>query len=519
MPTQLRENSASIVELPMMMFLRLADSDGKMTAAEMEQFDKLIASPDWCRSALLQRSLAKIERSKGALWNQYSRGELRCDVRDVETSLHTVLSSLTSPERADLEHDLLHFCRELTKTAHRAAGVLRRDRPAEAEFNALVELLQRPSSRAARKPKLETAARLSSRSARALLLNELGSENVWQKGKLLLHCVQVIDETHDVKTFRFLANPPKLFAHHPGQFLTIEVPVDGRTVRRSYTISASPSRPHFISVTVKRFAGGLISTWLHDNLHVGSALYADGPFGKFTCFGDDGPHLFISAGSGITPVMAMSRWLCDTAVESDIDFVHFARSPEDFIFAHELRFMSRQLPGFRSHFVCSQAGKDSGWNGAVGRISRELLSALVQDFTSRSIYLCGPVAFMDATRQILEQAGYDMKRLHLELFGGVPRRNAKAAEAQAGKTAKVVFSASNIEVDCMGSDYVLDLALDRGLEQPFSCRAGQCGTCKVMLLEGEVEHDCADGLNPEDAREGFILSCQARPLGTVVIDL
>ncbi len=519
MPIQLTENSASIIELPMMMFLRLADSDGKMTVAEMEQFDKLIASRDWCRSALLQSSLANIAQGKAALWNQYSRGQLRSGVTEVAASLDKVLNSLTPPERADLVYDLLYFCRELTEAAHRSAGVLRRDRSAEAEFDALVELLQRPSSRAAQKRKWETATQVPSRSAEVLLLGELASENLWQGGKLSLHCVQVIDETHDVKTFRFVASPPKLFSHRPGQFLTLEVPVDGRTVRRSYTISASPSRPHLIAVTVKRFASGLISTWLHENLRAGSALYADGPFGKFTCIGDDGPYLFISGGSGITPVMAMSRWLCDTTAESDINFIHFARSPDDLIFADELRFMSHQLPGFRVHFVCSQAEKDTSWNGPVGRISRELLVTLVPGLSDRSIYLGGPLGFMDATRCILEQIGCDMSRLHLEVFGGIPRRSAKAAEAQAGKPAKVVFSASNIEVDCTGSDYVLDLALDRGLEQAFSCRAGQCGTCKVMLLEGAVEHDCADGLSPDDAREGFILSCQARPFGTVVVDL
>ncbi len=515
MPVQVSEN---IVELPMIMFVRLADSDGKMTIAEMEQFDKLIATRDWCRSSLLKSSLAEVEKAKAALWNKYSRGELRSGVIDLAASLDTILNSLKPPERADLVHDLLHFCRELTDAAHRGAGVLRRDRSAKAEFDALNQLLKRPSSRVAQTSKLETATQMPSRLAGALLAGELVNENLWKGGKLSLHCVQVIDETHDVKTFRFLTCPPKLFSHRPGQFLTVEVPLN-RPVRRSYTISASPSRPHLISITVKKFAGGVISEWLHENLRVGSALSADGPFGKFTCIGDDGPYLFISGGSGITPLMAMSRWLCDTAVESDIDFVHFARSPDDFIFADELRFMSNHLPKFRVHFVCSQAGKNTGWEGPVGRISRELLVALVPDLTTRSMYLCGPLGFMDTARLILGQAGCDLSRLHLEIFGGIPRRNTKAAEAQADKPAKVVFSASNIEVDCTGSDYILDLALDRGLEQVFSCRAGQCGTCKVMLLDGAVEHDCADALSPDDAREGLILSCQARPLGTVVVDL
>jgi ferredoxin len=125
---------------------------------------------------------------------------------------------------------------------------------------------------------------------------------------------------------------------------------------------------------------------------------------------------------------------------------------------------------------------------------------------------------MDATRAMLEQMGFDMTRFHQEIFGGVPRRDASAAEAQAAQLAHIVFATSKIEVDCNGSDYILDLALEKGLPVAYSCRAGQCGTCKVTLLEGIVEHDCKNGLTPDDEKDGHILACQARPIGRVVID-
>ena len=82
----------------------------------------------------------------------------------------------------------------------------------------------------------------------------------------------------------------------------------------------------------------------------------------------------------------------------------------------------------------------------------------------------------------------------------------------------MVFATSKIEVDCRGSDYILDLALDKGVDVAYSCRAGQCGTCKVTLLEGTVEHDSTNGLTPDDEKDGHILACQARPIGRVVID-
>jgi glycine betaine catabolism B len=522
MPVRLTEKSRVVVELPMMMFLRLADGDGKMTAREMERFDELLASRDWCHSPLLQRSLANTEAEKAELWKQYTAGELRAGVDQVAASLDTILGSLAPEERPDVEHDLVQFSREILKAARAEAGLFHGDAEAKATFDTLLDLIKRPSARAAAQAKAKPAVETKPAAPNlcTLLTGDLSAEMFCRPGKLPVRCVQVIDETHDVKTFRFVADPPKLFRYYPGQFVTFEIPIDGNIVRRSYTISATPSRPHAVSVTVKRVENGQISNWLHDNLRPGSTLFLNGPNGTFTCIPDDaGPFLFLSGGSGITPVMSMSRWLSDTTPDADILFLHFARSPDDLIFAHELQLMERNLPGFRCQFVCSQAGEGSGWTGPTGRISPESLTQLVPDLKSRSVYLCGPVPFMDAARGMLEQLGFDMTRFHQEIFGGVPRRDPGAAEAQAGTLAKLVFSHSKIEFDCKGSDYILDIALDHGLDVAYSCRAGQCGTCKVTLLEGSVEHDCKNALTPDDEKEGHILACQARPIGRVVLDL
>jgi len=521
MAVRVTEKSRMLIELPMMMFLRLADGDGKMTAREMECFDKLLKSRDWCRSSLFRRSLATTEAEKAEVWERYTAGEFGTAIDQVAASLDTVLGSTAPEERPDLERDLLQLCRRVRKAARWGVGPFWGDDEGKTTFEVLTELIKRPSARSAQtEAKAPVEAKVPTSNVGALLAGHVSAEMFWRRGKLPLRCIQVIDETHDVKTFRFVAEPPKLFRYYPGQFMTLEVPIEGNIVRRSYTISATPSRPHVISITAKRVERGQVSNWLHDNLSAGDPLFADGPHGTFTCIPDEaGPYLFISAGSGITPVMSMSRWLYDTMPEADIQFLHFARSPEDLIFADELREMERHLPSFRCQFVCSQAAETSGWPGPVGRISPELLTKLVPDLKKRSVYLCGPVPFMDAARGMLEQIGFDMTRFHQEIFGGVPRRDPGAAEAQASKAAKVMFSASNIEVDCKGSDYILDLALTEGLPVAYSCRAGQCGTCKVTLLEGKVEHDCANGLTPNDEKDGHILACQARPIGHVVVDV
>jgi ferredoxin-NADP reductase len=519
MSVHVAEFSRPLVELPMLIFLRLTDGDGKMTAREMERFDALLRQPAWCRSPLLRRSIARTEAEKAQLWRRYVDGALPTQVGPVAAALDAVLSAVTPDERADLERDLLHFACELRDAANGAAGFLRTDARTEAAFRTLSDLIRRPSARERRLPQTQGRADPDStrRSGSALLSSPPGADPFWHGGKVLLRCVHIVDETHDTRTFHFVADPPALFRYRPGQFLTLEVPLDEAVVRRTYTISSSPSRPYAIAVTVKRVEGGRVSSWLHAQLKVGMQLSAQGPNGKFTCVDrEEGPYLFVSGGSGITPVMSMARWLCDTDPGSDIHFVYAARTPDDLVFERELRLMEQQCPGFRYHAVCSRTAPDGSWTGRTGRITSELLAEIVPDLTRRAVYLCGPVPFMQSVRDGLVRLNFDMARFAQESFGGVPREP-KATEAEAGATATVVFSASGVEVDCKGSDYILDLGLANGVTVAYACRAGQCGSCKVTLIEGSVVHDCADALTSGDA--GLVLPCQARPVGRVVLDL
>ena len=150
----------------------------------------------------------------------------------------------------------------------------------------------------------------------------------WTDGELTVKCINIIEETADAKTFKFVAEPPVLFSYQPGQFVTLDLEIDGKQIARSYSISSTPSRPHTLEITVKRVPAatpellrGLVSNWLHDNLQVGNQVKLSGPMGKFTCFEHPAPKLlFLSAGSGITPMMGMSRWIYDTGANCDVVF-------------------------------------------------------------------------------------------------------------------------------------------------------------------------------------------------------
>ncbi|HEY9627618.1 MAG TPA: FHA domain-containing protein [Coleofasciculaceae cyanobacterium] len=391
---------------------------------------------------------------------------------------------------------------------------------------------------------------------------KLGGDRYWTKGDLTVRCVRITDETADVKTFTFVAEPLVLFDYKPGQFATLELEINGEQVLRSYSISSTPSRPHTLEITVKRvpapagvLQAGLVSNWLHDNLKVGSQIKLSGPLGKFTCQPDPAPKLlFISAGSGITPVMSMSRWIADTAQQSDIVFFHCARTPRDVVFRQELEMMAARLPNFRLALSTTRPEPGQPWYGFTGRITASLLQMAASDYQERTVYVCGPNGFMQEVKALLEGLGFPMQNYHEESFGAPKKVKAAKADAAspvaspvadpvasaaaiathrpatppvsapspaAGAAAQplVVFSQSGKQVSSDGSESVLELAEQEGIKIRSNCRQGVCGACKKRKLEGEVKYESEpDALEQSDQDAGFILCCVAAPVGRVVIE-
>ncbi|HEX6705926.1 MAG TPA: FAD-binding oxidoreductase [Albitalea sp.] len=340
----------------------------------------------------------------------------------------------------------------------------------------------------------------------------------WQ-GDEPLRCVQVRQETHDVKTFVLQAEPPRRFRHLPGQFITLALEIAGAPVNRCYTLSSTPTRPDRASITVKRVPGGVVSNWLHDQLRVGDRLVASGPSGRFSCFAHPAERrLFLSGGSGITPLMSMSRALHDLASDADVVFVHCARTPGDVLFAGELAQIARELPHFRVALVCEQRGADAAWSGYMGRLNAGLLPAIAPDFLERDVYTCGPAPFMAGVRAMLETAGYEMQRYREESFSFDAAPIDVPAASSDGADFVVRLSRLGHEFRCGSDERLLAAAQRAGLRLPFSCSSGVCGTCKTRKLSGEVEMSHGGGIRPREIEQGFILPCCSRPLSDVVLD-
>ncbi|MGQ3027575.1 MAG: FAD-binding oxidoreductase [Ferrovibrionaceae bacterium] len=341
----------------------------------------------------------------------------------------------------------------------------------------------------------------------------------------ILVCRGVRDETHDVRTFLFESEQPARFHYEPGQFLTLELEIDGRTVNRCYTISSAPTRPHLISITVKRIPGGVVSPWLHQNVRAGSRIRAVGPLGDFTSFRHHASkYLFLSGGSGITPLMSMARTYHDLAEARDIVFVHAARSPADIIYRHEQAMMSHTNPHFRAVAVCEADSPGEVWGGFRGRLSLPMLQLIAPDFLEREVFTCGPAPFMAAVRAMLAQAGYDMARYHEESFDFGTLMAEEAAEAAAAPEApgeqvfKVEFTKSRRVIECGPDTNVLDAARKAGMRLPSSCTKGLCGTCKSRKLAGEVEMKHQGGIRQREIDQGMVLICCAKPRSDLVIE-
>ncbi|AHL33373.1 ferredoxin [Pseudomonas brassicacearum] len=339
-----------------------------------------------------------------------------------------------------------------------------------------------------------------------------------------LQCCAVHQETHDVKTFIFRCADFSALSFEPGQFITVSPIIAGQTVARCYTLSSSPTRPFAISITVKRVPGGPVSNWLHDHLKPGDSLRASGPAGSFTPVGLPAKKLlYLSAGSGVTPLMSMTRAACDMAGNLDIVFVHSARTPADIIFHDELQRMQATMPGLRVISICEGLGETAQWAQPIGRLDVSLLSQQVPDFQEREVFTCGPQGYMAAIQSLLREAAFDFDRYHQESFDIAALNEEPLIEPVPSLARQDVFtvtlSRSGKTFSMAGNQTVLAAARKAGAIVPSSCSQGVCGTCKTALLHGTVEMNHNGGIRQREIDKGLRLLCCSKPTSDLVLDL
>lgn len=338
-----------------------------------------------------------------------------------------------------------------------------------------------------------------------------------------LECVSFLPEAPNVVTFTFHAPSGALFRFKPGQFVTLELPVPGGPLHRTYTVSSSPSRPTSLTITVKAQDASLGTRWMLDNLRPGMRLKATGPGGSFSYLNHPAQkYLFISAGSGITPMMSMTTHMFDAGRDPDIVFINCARRPSEIIFRERLEHMASRITGIELAWVVEGTDLYQPWTGYRGAFNQLLLGLTAPDYLEREVFCCGPEPFMQAVREALAGLGFEMERYHQESFhaplpdiGDVPEDITLNEEARA----QVEFSASGVTTECSETETLLGAARAAGIVIPSGCTFGVCGTCKVRKVEGQVHMVHNGGITEDDIEDGYVLACCSNPIGHVTVDV
>jgi stearoyl-CoA 9-desaturase NADPH oxidoreductase len=292
--------------------------------------------------------------------------------------------------------------------------------------------------------------------------------------------------------------------HDPGQYLRIGVVVDGVHHWRAYSLTSDPGRPDgCISITPKCVDEGKVSPHLVRSVEPGSIVRLGGVEGTFT-LPDELPAklLFISAGSGITPIMSMLRCLHRRDALDDVVHLHSARTEDDVIFRDQLRWLDEHHDGLRIHLQMT---------AEMGRMTPEHLDELCPDWRERETFASGPGEMLDALTERYEQDG-DCDRLHMERFQ--PVIGGEGAEGEGGT---IRFTKSDVETEVDGGTPILVAGEEAGLSLPFGCRMGICHTCVGKLCSGKIRDLRSGEVRGTDGE--MVRTCIHAPEGEVVIEL
>jgi 3-ketosteroid 9alpha-monooxygenase subunit B len=314
----------------------------------------------------------------------------------------------------------------------------------------------------------------------------------------------VVEETADARSL-VLAVPPgsaEAFTYRPGQFLTVRVPHDTLgCVARCYSLSSSPHVGDPPTITVKRVAGGYASNWICDRVETGTELEVLPPAGQFTPADFDADLLLFAGGSGITPVLSIVKSAL-AAGSGRVVLVYANRDERSVIFGRELGELADRHPDRLTvtHWL----------DRAQGPPTVSALRAHVDGCPGFDVFICGPEPYMAVVQQALAASAVPPSRVHVERF--LPDDPLVTEGGQGDATVRVELDGEITEYPWAAGTRLLDLLLDRGLNPPFSCRQGNCGTCAVRVTAGKVDMLHNEILEEEDFAEGYVLACQAVPL-------
>jgi ferredoxin-NADP reductase len=547
-----------------LIYVRVTDVDKSIGLRDIEKFDRLIEAPESIHLPMLNNSLGYLRLAFASLWSSYRKGNLGQTNEEIAQALEELEFSAGGDSWFELRDVLIKYVNYFAIDSGLASKLLakqdlRKNRMDQVGLITLLIMNWKPKATGEMLSQdlanLETNQLLLavSNSVKNILLNfdrnGLG-EGALAGGNQHLICVDVTYENDAVSTYKFTTKNQQLWAFQPGQFLTFDIPSEKGWLRRSYSISSSPSHPYFLDVTVKRLTQGYGSNWFHDHVHVGKEIIARGPHGNFSVFqATRDKFLFIAAGVGITPLISMVRWLIDSLVPKDVIVFNRVHSRDDVIFAEDLAALEKRSKG-KVRVITMSTSTDGHWPDPMnvldasrgGAMTPELISFLAADFRERDIFLCGPESFMADVKNCLNKLEFNFDQLYFESFIGLnnspAQKNNDAAllldqKGQPNSVTReapsdiapelqceVQFKRSAMSVICRVDDNLLDVAEFYGVDVSSSCRMGSCGSCKCVKISGDVEMKSSNGLSEAEQATQHVLLCVSHARSNkIVLDL
>ena len=319
------------------------------------------------------------------------------------------------------------------------------------------------------------------------------------------------------------------FSFQPGQHVPIEIAIDGKRVRRTYSLCSAPGTlPLEIGVRIQD--GGLFSNYLADHLEPGTTLDVMPPVGQFHAEPDPVRRrnaVAFAAGSGITPILSIATALLETEPESRFLLFYGNRRQRSTMFIDDLYALKNRYPErLQLQFLFSRDAQELPiMNGRLDEARvRELYAAFCADREIDDVYVCGPDTMIDSVAETLESLGVDRARVHAERFGAPRKRRREAvptdtqASGRQDVTVAVIMDGQRRSFQmARNAMNLVDAAAEEGVDLPYSCKGGVCATCRTHLRDGAVDMATNYGLEPWELEKGFILACQSRPVSDQLI--
>ncbi|MEM7173856.1 MAG: ferredoxin--NADP reductase [Bacteroidota bacterium] len=329
----------------------------------------------------------------------------------------------------------------------------------------------------------------------------------------------IVQETQDTITLVF-EKSPYLLNYQAGAFITLFIPIGEEVLHRSYSLSTCVATDDFPAITIKRIPKGKVSNYLHDEIKVGDSIKAKGPKGNFVLpkkIRSAYQAVYIAGGSGITPIFSMIKSLLYQHPDSQVFLIYANRNQSNIIYAQALKKLALTYAS-RIQVVHILSQPTPEWQGLSGRLTSTLIRDLLRDkiMLSRKTdyFLCGPEGLMDVAYATLRGEGVDVGKIHQEKFKvALPKK----PSAQQAKSLVIHYEGVAHSCKILPGETILDVALDKGIDIPFSCSSGMCNTCRAKCIKGKVDMLADEGLDEEEREAGYVLTCVGFPATEEVV--